>query len=252
LDGDAVKIIRADTIDGLKRNYDFEGIEFVDHPGRPRYLQISSERFRRNDSIVNPAVNLDNFTYLTDLSFAVKPKGMGENNNFEAVTYEPVAELLILGKERQPYALYGRRPGEPAFQIFTESEFAAPYERFADSVLGPIIPADRLAILKQVSISGMAFDKETGNVLVLNRFGRSIISIQLTNDSNYMWQVVDIWPYDGIDDASADGIAPPALVYGIAEGLAVWTEEYKRYVGIITDPGVGGRPTLYVFPYPRR
>lgn len=252
LDGEKVQIVRADTIIGLKRNYDFEGIEIVDRPGQSRYLQISTERFRRSDSIVNPAVKFSDFTYLPDLSFAVKPEGMDENNNFEAVTFDPVNDLIILGKERQPYALYGRREGEPAFQIFTESEFTAPYERFVDSVLGSIIPADRLAILKQVSISGMAFDKGTGNLLILNRYGRAIVSLKLIKDSSHHWQVVDIWPYDGVDDASAEGVTPAMLVYGIAEGLAVWTEHGKRQVGIITDPGVGERPTLYVFPYPHK
>jgi uncharacterized protein YjiK len=252
LDREKVQIVRTDTIIGLKRNYDFEGIEIVDRPGQPRYLQISTERYRRSDSIVNPAVKLSDLTYLPELSFAVKPDGMDENNNFEAVTLDPVNDLVILGKERQPYALYGRKEGEPAFRIFTESEFAVPYERFVDSVLGAVLPADRLAILKQVSFSGMAFDHTTGKVLVLNRYGRAVISVRLIYNSSYHWQVVDIWPYDGIDDASAEGVTPAMLVYGLAEGMAVWSEQGKRQVAIITDPGVGGRPTLYVFPYPRK
>lgn len=251
LDGEKVDLIRADTIKGLAKNFDFEGIELVARPGQPRYLQISTERFRRHDSIVNPAVSLSDFTYLPDKSFAVRPQGMGQNNNFEGVTYSPSLDLFLLAKERQPFGLYGRQFGKSAFAIFGEEEFTPAYLRFVDSMLSPVLPADRMAILREISFSGLAFDIPSNNLLILNRFGRSVISVKLAQDSILRWQVVDVWPYEGVDDAKVESTPPASLIYGLAEGIAVWGEGEARSIGLITDPGTGGRPTLYVFPYPR-
>ncbi len=252
LKGRKVEVIRADTISGIRRNFDFEGIEIVARRGQPRYLQISTERLRRKDSVLNPAVTLDSFKYLPDISIALRPEGMGQNNNLEAVTYIPKFDLLLFGKERVPFGLYGRENGGEQFRIFGQSDFLKVYERWVDSVMSPIVPVDRLALLKGVAISGLAYDSVTNTVLVLNRFGRSIIQLRLTKDSKYHWELVDVWPYAGIDDATAESVSPIALVYGLAEGLAIFGQGDDRALTVITDPGQDGRPTLYVFPIPRR
>lgn len=250
LKGRNVEIVRADTISGMRRNFDFEGIEIVARPGHPRYLQISTERLRRKDSVLNPAVTLDGLKYLPDSSIAIKPDGMGQNNNLEAVTYIPSMDLFLFGKERVPFGLYGRQPGGEQFRIFGEGDFLKVYEHWVDSTMSEILPVDRLALLKGVAISGLAYDSITNTVLVLNRFGRSIIQLRLTYDSTFHWQLVDVWPFAGIDDATAETVSPIALVYGLAEGLAIFGKPDNRSLAIITDPGPDARPTLYVFPVP--
>ncbi|MBK7143537.1 MAG: SdiA-regulated domain-containing protein [bacterium] len=249
--GKEVEIIRADTIKGIKRNYDWEGIELIAPPKGPRFLQLSTERFRQKDAIVNPAVSLDSFTNLPDQAFVVKAEGIGQNNNFESVTYLPPFELFLFGKERQPIGLYGARNGQPAFKIFGQTEFQFAHDRFIDSALGSNYAVDRISVLKGIAFSGMAYDNQTGNLLILNRFGRSVISVRLTEGSTFGWQIVDVWPYDGIDDESDESLEPGSLIYGVGEGLAVYGTGEERTLAIITDPGKDNRPTLYLFPYPR-
>lgn len=58
-------------------------------------------------------------------------------------------------------------------------------------------------------------------------------------------------PYQGIDEADIEELEPAMVVFGVAEGLAVWGKGKDKRLAIITDPGTRGQPTLYIFSFPR-
>ncbi|MFZ1682907.1 MAG: SdiA-regulated domain-containing protein [Candidatus Zixiibacteriota bacterium] len=250
LEKDSIKIIRSGAIKGLARNYDLEGVTIAGEK-KDRYLLISTERWRKKDSIVIFGADLKNWTYLPDKTFAVTTPGIKENNNFEGVTYDSHAKSIYFVKEHTPYALFSKpESGSSVTTIFSEAGFQPFYDRFVDSVFSKILDTSTIRRLHPVAFADIAYDADTENLLILNRFGRAIIQVKLTEGEKPGWTIVSVWPYFGVDDTSVPGLTDEDYLFGQAEGLAVVGHGSGRTLALIRDPGTGNRSILTLFPYP--
>jgi uncharacterized protein YjiK len=250
LEKDSIKILQSGAIKGLARNYDLEGVTIVGDK-RDRYILISTERWRKKDSIVIFGADLKSWTCLPAKTFAVTTPGIKENNNFEGVTYDAHTNEIYFVKEHTPYALFSKpESGSTVTTIFSEADFQPVYDRFVDSVFSKILDTSTIRRLHPVAFADIAYDADTEDLLVLNRFGRAIIQVKVTEGDKPGWTIVSVWPYFGIDDTSVPGLTSEDYLFGQAEGLAVVGHGSGRTLALIRDPGTGNRSILTLFSFP--
>jgi len=249
---DSIEILRAGVVQGLDGNYDFEGVELVRDSLGSKLLMISTERLWEKDSLVCFGVDTDSFALVEDRRFRILPLGAGRNNNLEGICHDPTNDWYYVAKERGPCGLYAWSEPVGQIEIFRGSEFEMRLMRFLFDSMAGKVSEHRLESLGLVSLSGLAFDRETGHLLMLNRYGRSVIELDVYPQEEQPYQILSVLPFEGIDCDffTLQGISDRDR-YGLAEGLAVFGNGDQKKLAIITDPGANQRPHLFVFPYLR-
>jgi uncharacterized protein YjiK len=246
--GDSIEILRSGEVRGLDGNQDFEGIVLVENQ-RERLLYISTEKFWQDDSLACFAVMLDDFTYRPDLSFRIRPEGAGGNNNLEGIAYDPATERFYIGKERQPHGLYSWSRPDGQREIAVGAGFDSVYAEAVEKLSGKVSP-ERLESLKLMGFAGLTWDEAHSTLLILNRYGRCLIVVEITPERAPGFRIVALRLLDGIDfDAFWRDDISDRDRYGLAEGMTLFESERVTYLAIIQDPGPGHLPRPFVLPY---
>lgn len=250
IENDRIRIIRQDNIIGLTSNFDFEGIEIAgDETGR--HLFISTEKFTSFDTLTCFSVDWETWEFEQDNVFKLKLNGAGPNNNLEGIAFNPRLRLFYLAKERQPYALYTYSKSAGQKLLFDETEFYQALTAYIDSVSPGCLNPRRKESLKLVSLSGLDFDQSTGHLFALNRYGRSVLELEISPFPGNKFNIVAIYAFRGVDFDRFDRKEVQGIEhFGMAEGLAILGSGPNRKLALITDPGPGSQSHLFIFPFP--
>ncbi len=255
LDSDSIRILRQDTIPDLPHWPDLEGIEFVPDERLGRVLQISTENVWSNGQLTAFCIDPVTCTVLSSGALLASPPVAGGRNTFmEGFTYHPGRDAWVVSWEREPVGLlFVDRTDTTRRATVDEKTLSSRYSALVDAQYGDQLSPPELFRLHQVSLAGLAYDPVLDRVLLLNRLGRSIVTLRLDSVAASGWKLDEIYPYYGVDiDDPAVGPDSDLPWYGLAEGLAVARVHGQDSWVIITDPGSGNRPRLVAYPAPGR